>query len=126
MDEDEISYKVIGAAIEVHKTLGGPGLFEGVYESCLYHELKLRGLKVERQVRVPVTYKGEEVREPLVIDLIVEDKLIIEVKATDKDSPIHEVQLLTYLRLTGKKLGLLINFGRKSVKEEISRVVNGL
>lgn len=126
MDEDEISYKVIGAAIEVQKTLGGPGLLEGVYESCLCHELKLRGLKVERQVRVPVTYKGEEVKEPLVIDLIVEDKLIIEVKATEKDSPIHEVQLLTYLRLTGKKLGLLINFGRKSVKEGISRVVNGL
>jgi GxxExxY protein len=126
MDEDEISYKVIGAAIEVHKTLGGPGLLEGVYESCLYYELKLRGLKVERQVRVPVTYKGEEVREPLVIDLIVEDKLIIEVKATEKDSPIHEVQLLTYLKLTGKKLGLLINFGRKSVKEGTSRVVNGL
>jgi len=126
MDEDEISYKVIGAAIEVQKTLGGPGLLEGVYESCLCHELKLRGLKVERQVRVPVTYKGEEVKEPLVIDLIVEDKLIIEVKATEKDSPIHEVQLLTYLRLTGKKLGLLINFGRKSVREGISRVVNGL
>ena len=126
MEEDEISYKVIGAAIEVHKTLGGPGLLEGVYESCLYRELKLSGLKVERQVRVPVTYKGEEVREPLVIDLFVEDKLIIEVKATEKDSPIYEVQLLTYLRLTGKKLGLLINFGRKSVKEGISRVVNGL
>jgi GxxExxY protein len=75
---------------------------------------------------VPVTYKRAEVREPLIIDLLVEDKLIIEVKATEKDSPIHEVQLLTYLRLTGKKLGLLINFGRKSVKEGISRVVNGL
>ena len=125
MDEDEISYKVIDAAIEVHKTLGGPGLLEGVYESCLYHELKLRGLKVERQVRVPVSYKGEEVREPLIIDLLVEDKLIIEVKATEKDSSIHEVQLLTYLRLTGKKLGLLINFGRKSAKEGIRRVVNG-
>jgi len=126
MDEDEVSYKVIGAAIEVHKTLGGPGLLEGVYESCLCHELKLRDLKIEKQVRVPVTYKGEEVREPLVIDILVEDKIIIEVKATEKESPIHEVQLLTYLRLTGKKLGLLINFGRKSVKEGISRVVNGL
>jgi len=126
MDEDEISYKVIDAAIEVHKTLGGPGLLEGVYESCLYHELKLQGLKVERQVRVPVTYKGEEVKEPLIVDLLVEDKLIIEVKATEKDSSIHEVQLLTYLRLTGSKLGLLINFGRKSAKEGISRVVNGL
>lgn len=126
MEEDEISYKVIGAAIEVHKTLGGPGLLEGIYESSLYHELKLRGLKVERQVRVPVTYKGVEVREPLIIDLLVEEKLIIEVKATEKESPIHEVQLLTYLRLTGKKLGLMINFGRESVKKGISRVVNGL
>ena len=126
MEEDEVSYKVVGAAIEVHKTLGGPGLLEGVYESCLYYELKLRGLKVERQVRVPVTYKGMEVREPLIIDLLVEDKLIIEVKATEKISSIHEVQLLTYLRLTGKKLGLLINFGNKSLKEGISRVVNGL
>ena len=126
MEEDEISYKVIGAAIEVHKTLGGPSLLEGIYESSLYHELKLRGLKVERQVRVPVTYKGVEVREPLIIDLLVEEKLIIEVKATEKESPIHEVQLLTYLRLTGKKLGLMINFGRESVKKGISRVVNGL
>ncbi|MEC7839425.1 MAG: GxxExxY protein [Chlamydiota bacterium] len=125
MNEDEVSYKVIGAAIEVHKTLGGPGLLEGIYESSLCHELVLRGLKIERQVRVPVTYKGEVVREPLVIDILVEDKIVIEVKATEKNSPIHEVQLLTYLRLTRKKLGLLINFGCNSVKEGISRVVNG-
>lgn len=126
MDENEISFKAIGAAIEVHKTLGGPGLLESIYESCLYHELRHRGLKVERQLQVPVTYKGIDVREPLIMDLLIEDKLIIEVKATEKDSPIYEVQLLTYLRLTGRKLGLLINFGRESVKDGISRVVNGL
>jgi GxxExxY protein len=124
--ENELSYKVIGAAIEVHKILGGPGLLEGVYESCLCRELALRGLKVLRQVSVPVTYKGETVREPLIIDILVEDKLIIEVKATEKDSPLYKVQLLTYLRLTGLKLGILINFGKESIKEGISRVVNGL
>ena len=124
--EDEISYKVIGAAIEVHKTLGGPGLLEGIYESCLCHELVLRGLKVQRQVSVPVIYKEMSVREPLIMDILVNDRVIIEVKAVEKENPIHRVQLLTYLRLTGKKLGLLINFGQSSVKEGINRVVNGL
>lgn len=124
--EDEISYKVIGAAIKVHKILGGPGLLEGIYESCLCHELVLRGLKVQRQVSVPVIYKELPVREPLIMDILVNGKVIIEVKAIEKENPIHKVQLLTYLRLTGKKLGLLINFGQKSVKEGINRVVNGL
>ena len=124
--EDELSYKVIGAAIEVHKTLGGPGLLEGVYESCLCQELALRGLKVQRQVAVPVTYKGKVVRDPLVIDILVENKLIVEVKATEKECPLYRVQLLTYLRLTCLKLGILINFGKESIREGISRVVNGL
>jgi len=124
--ENEISYKVIGAAIEVHKTLGGPGLLEGVYESCLCQELALRGLKVQRQVAVPVTYKGTAVRDPLFIDILIEDKLVVEVKATERECPIHKVQLLTYLRLTGMKLGLLINFGQERIKEGISRIVNGL
>jgi GxxExxY protein len=124
--ENELSYKVIGAAIEVHKTLGGPGLLESVYESCLCHELVLRGLKIQRQVSLPVIYKGTVVRDPLIMDVIVENKLIVEVKATEKECPIHEVQLLTYLRLTGMKLGLLINFGNESVKKGTSRVVNGL
>lgn len=124
--EDEISYKVIGAAIEVHKTLGGPGLLESIYESSLCHELALQGLTVKRQVAVPVSYKGAMVREPLYLDILVENKLIIEVKAIEKENPIHKVQLLTYLRLTGIKLGLLINFGHERIKEGISRVVNGL
>jgi len=124
--ENELSYQIIGAAIEVQKTLGGPGLLEGLYESCLCQELILRGLKVQRQIPVPVTYKGKIIREPLVVDILVEDKIIIEVKATEIDNPLYKAQLLTYLRLTGLKLGILINCGKESIKEGISRVVNGL
>jgi GxxExxY protein len=124
--ENEISHKIIGAAIEVHRILGGPGLLEGVYESCLCHELALRGLKTERQLAVPVIYKNSVVREPLYIDILVEGIVIVEVKATEKLHPIYEVQLLTYLRLTGRKLGLLVNFGQQYVKDGITRVVNGL
>ena len=124
--ENEISYKIIGAAIEVHRILGGPGLLEGVYESCLCHELALRGLKTERQLAVPVIYKNSVVREPLYIDILVEGVVIVEVKATEKLHPIYEVQLLTYLRLIGKKLGLVVNFWQQYVKNGITRVVNGL
>ena len=111
--ENEIFHKIIGAAIEVHKVLGGPGLLEAIYESCLHQELLLRGFKVERQLAVPVNYKGRLVRDPLYIDILVQDKVIIEIKAIEKIHPIHHVQLLTYLRLTGRKLGLLINFGEE-------------
>jgi GxxExxY protein len=122
--ENEISYKVIGAAIEVHRTLGGPGLLESIYECSLCHELSLMGLKIQRQLLVPVKYKNTVVRDPLCIDILVENKVVVEVKATE--NPIYEVQLLTYLRLTKTKLGLLINFGQDSVKNGITRVVNGL
>jgi GxxExxY protein len=124
--ENEISNKIIGACIEVHRVLGGPGLLEGVYESCLCHELILQGFNVERQLAVPIYYKGSAVRDPLYIDILVNNLVIVEVKATEKLHPIHEVQLLTYLRLTSKKLGLLINFGQEYVKEGIKRLVNGL
>lgn len=124
--ENEISHKIIGAAIEVHRVLGGPGLLEGIYESCLCHELILRGLTVERQLPVPITYKSSVVRDPLYVDILVEGRVIVEVKATEKLHPIYEVQLLTYLRLTGKRLGLLVNFGQEYVKDGINRVVNGL
>ena len=124
--ENEISHKIIGAAIEVHRLLGGPGLLEGVYESCLCHELMLQGFKVERQVVVPVNYKGTAIREPLYIDILVEGIVIVEVKAVEKLHPIYQVQLLTYLRLTGRKLGLLVNFGQEYAKDGITRVVNGL
>ncbi|MDR3625040.1 MAG: GxxExxY protein, partial [Chlamydiales bacterium] len=103
-----MSYKIIGAAIEVHKVLGGPGLLESVYESVLCHELSLQGLQIQTQVPVNVIYKGCKIREPLYLDILVENKIIIEIKATEKEHPIHSVQLLTYLRLTRHELGLLI------------------
>ena len=124
--ENEISYKVIGAAIEVHRLLGGPGLLESIYESALCHELTLNDLRIKRQQPIPVIYKGITIREPYILDILVENKVIIEVKATEKELDLHKAQLLTYLRLTNIKLGLLINFGRGSVKEGICRVVNGL
>ena len=123
--ENDLSYKIIGAAIEVHRTLGGPGLLEDVYESCLCHELQLMGLQIQRQLFVPVKYKNVVVSEPLRLDILVEKKVIVEVKATEKENALHQAQLLTYLRLTGLKLGLVINFGQGVIKEGIHRVANG-
>lgn len=124
--ENELSHKIIGAAIEVHRTLGGPGLLESIYEAALCHELTLRGLQIQRQVPVQVVYKELTIKEPLFVDILANNKVIIEVKATDKNHPIYETQVLTYLRLTSIKLGLLINFGYGQVKDGISRIVNGL
>ena len=124
--ENEISHKIIGAAIEVHKILGGPGLLESIYESCLCKKLVLQGLRVQNQLAVPINYKGFSVRDPLYIDILVDGLVIVEVKATEKIHSIHEVQLLTYLRLTDHRLGLLINFGQEFVKDGIRRLVNGL
>jgi GxxExxY protein len=124
--ENEISHKIIGAAIEVHRILGGPGLLESIYEGSLCYELTSRGLQIQRQLLVPVKYKNVVVREPLCLDILVDKKVIIEVKATEKEHTIYKAQLLTYLRLTGMKLGLLINFGTEHVKDGIHRVVNGL
>ncbi|HPF98761.1 MAG TPA: GxxExxY protein [Kiritimatiellia bacterium] len=126
MTENELSHVILGAAIEVHRTLGGPGLLEQVYEECLCRELEARGLKVQRQVGVPILYKGHKVAKPLVLDMLVEGKVIIEVKAVEKHNPLFCSQLLTYLRLTGLKLGILVNFGEQVVKNGIHRVVNGL
>jgi GxxExxY protein len=125
-NEDDISHQIIGAAIEVHRTLGGPGLLESIYESALCHELVLRGLRIQRQKPVQVIYKGVAIREPLFIDILVEDKVLVEVKATEKNHPIYEIQVLTYLRLTGIKLGLLVNFGAPYVKDGVSRIINGI
>jgi GxxExxY protein len=120
-----LTYKIIGAAMEVHRTLGGPGLLESIYESALCHELLLQGLNIQSQVPIEVCYKGVKIRDPLILDILVENQIIIEVKATEKENPIHEVQLLTYLRLTGLRLGLVINFGSRYIKEGIKRVING-
>ena len=126
MTENEVSRAVYECAIEVHRTLGGPGLLEGVYEEALAWELEKRGLKVQRQVLVPIKYKGQSLGTPMRLDLLVEGIVIVECKATSEYNAVFESQVLTYLRMTGLKLGLVINFGEKFVKEGIHRVVNGL
>ncbi len=126
MHENQISRIILDAAIEVHRTLGGPGLLESVYEEALVWELKQRGLTVERQKSVPIIYKGRTLGTPLRLDLLVNGKVIVECKATTDYNPIFEVQTLTYLRLTGLKLGLVINFGERLIKHGFHRVVNGL
>ncbi len=124
--ENMISREIVRLAIEVHRTLGGPGLLESVYEEALAWELNHAGLGVRRQVSFPIPYKGQRLATPLRIDLIVDDKVIVECKALSKYNQIFEVQVLTYLRLTGLKLGLVVNFGERMVKNGIHRVVNGL
>ena len=126
MTENEVSRVVYECAIEVHRTLGGPGLLEGVYEEALAWELEQRGLKVERQVQVPIRYKGQSLGTPMRLDLLVEGIVVVECKATAEYNAIFESQVLTYLRMSGLKLGLVINFGEKFAKDGIHRVVNGL
>lgn len=126
MHENEISKIILDAAIEVQRTLGGPGLLESVYEEALAYELTQRGLSVERQKAVPIVYKNQLLATPLRLDLLVDGKVIVECKATTDYNDIFEVQMLTYLRLTGLKLGLVINFGAKRVVDGYKRVVNGL
>ena len=126
MTENEISKVIVGAAIEVHRELGGPGLLESVYEESMVEELALRGLTTERQLQVPITYKGKRLATPLRLDLKVNGLVLVDNKAVTEWNPIFEAQMLTYLRLTKLKLGLVINFGEKYVKDGIHRVVNGL
>ena len=125
MEENEISRQILDAAITVHKTVGGPGLLESVYRDSLVQELCLRGLKAEKEVRVPVTYKGVVVGDPLRIDILVEGRVVVECKAVEKDNPIFAVQTLTYLRLMKLHLGLLINFGKETLVAGYKRIVNG-
>ena len=124
--ENMLSDVIIDAAVEVHKILGGPGLLESLYEDALYHELKIRNIPVQAQVHIPVAYKGFTLREPMRLDLLVNCKVIIEVKAVEKENPVHKAQVLTYLRLTGLKLGLVLNFGQVRLIDGVTRVVNGL
>ena len=126
MTEDEIAKIIVDAAIEVRRQLGGPGLLEDVYEEALAEELRLRGLRVERQLPVPVVYKGRTLRIPLRLDMKVEGLVLVDNKAVTQWNPIYEAQMLTYLRLTKLKLGLVINFGEQYVKNGIHRVANGL
>ena len=126
MDENRVSYHIISAAIEVHKTLGGPGLLESVYEEALAYELNTESLKCERQKDIPVGYRDIRLNIGFRADIIVEDKVLIELKSVDKLLPIHHKQVLTYLKLCNLKLGLLINFNTLLIKDGIKRIVNGL
>ena len=126
MTENEISKVIVGAAIEVHRELGGPGLLECAYEESMVEELTLRGITVERQLQVPIIYKGKRLATPLRLDLKVNGLVLVDNKAVTEWNPVFEAQMLTYLRLTKLKLGLVINFGEQYVKNGIHRVVNGL
>jgi len=125
MDENEIAYRIIGAGIEVHKHLG-PGLLESAYHECLKKELNLQGVLFESEVPISVSYKNEVVDIAYRVDLLVENKVIIELKAVPGVDALHKAQLLTYLRLFDKKLGLLMNFNEIVLKQGICRVVNNL
>jgi GxxExxY protein len=118
------SHEVIGAAIEVHRLIG-PGLLESVYEVALCTELRLRGITVDRQISIPVNYKGEVLDCYMKLDLLVEQSIIVEVKSVDKLIPVHRAQLLTYLRLQDLWLGLLINFNVELLRDGVRRVLNG-
>ncbi len=122
-DVTDLSYRIVGCAIEVHKQLG-PGLLESVYEKCLKYELKLQGYNVKQQVIVPVSYKGLEMDTELRLDLLVDDLVIVELKAIEKVLPVHEAQLLTYMKLLEKPQGLLINFFTDNISKSMKPFVN--
>ena len=124
MTENEISQKIIGAAIEVHKQLG-PGLLESTYETCLAYELKQLGLDVKQQIALPVVYKEVKLDAGYRIDLLIENKVIVEIKSVEALADIHTAQLLTYLKLKDLKLGLLINFNSVRVVDGLKRILNG-
>ncbi len=125
MDENDIGTIVIESAIKIHKDLG-PGLFESVYEVILSNELNQRGLKTERQIPIPIEYNGLKFNEGFRADIMVENKIILELKSIEKINNSHKKQLLTYLKLSNKKLGYLLNFGEALMKTGILRIVNGL
>jgi len=125
MDINEVSGQIIDAAMKVHSALG-PGLLESAYEACLLYELHQRGLKAMRQVDLPVVYKSVKIDVGYRLDLLVEDAVIVELKAVAEIAPIHQAQLLSYLKLSGKKLGLLINFNVVHLRDGITRMVNRL
>lgn len=119
---NEISYKIIGCAIEVHRNLG-PGLLESVYEACFIDELRNNGLNVKSQIHVPVSYKGRDLGGSLKIDLLVNDLIIVEEKAVEVMIPLYQAQLLSYLKLSGKPKGLLINFNSENIKDQLVSLV---
>ena len=125
MDENDITYSIRGAIFKVYNTLG-PGLLESVYEAALKHELKKEGLTVENQVAIPVIYDSINLDLGFRLDLLVNNKVIVEIKSVELLAPVHHKQLLTYLKLTNKKLGLLVNFNSDNISSGITRIVNNL
>jgi len=121
---DAITDRIIKCAIEVHRELG-PGLMESVYDVCLAESIRSSGLQVQRQLLVPVIFKGKQLDKEFIIDQLVENEIVLELKSVEAILPVHEAQLLTYLKLSGKKLGLLINFNVVLLKEGIRRRING-
>ena len=124
-NEEETAKHIVDAAYTVHKELG-PGLLEKVYEVCLCHELSKRGLRSERQVAIPIAYDGIVFDEGLRLDVLVEDLVICELKAVDEMNPVWEAQILSYLKLTGRRLGFLINFNVQLIRNGIKRIINGI
>ena len=125
MTENDIAEIIVDACFKIHTTLG-PGLLESVYESVLAYELQKRGLSVVRQLALPVVYEGNVLDEGFRIDLMVENLVIVELKSVETVVPVHKKQLNTYLRLSGKRLGLLVNFGSNLIKDGITRIANGM
>jgi GxxExxY protein len=123
MDQDQLTEKIIGAAMKVHSALG-PGLLESAYQACLVYELKKQELAVKAEVILPLVYEGVEVDAGYRLDILVEDQVIVELKSVEKTLPVHEAQLITYLKLSKCKVGLLINFNVKHLREGITRRVN--
>jgi len=121
-DVEEIGTKVLDCAFAVHRTLG-PGLLEGVYEECMMYELSKRNLAFQSQLELPIHYDGILLKNPLKIDLIVEDSVIVELKSVEQLLPVHQAQLMTYLRLSEKRLGFLLNFNRIVLKDGMKRIV---
>ncbi len=125
IDEETLAFLVIGAAIEAHRSLGGPGLLESVYEEALCLELRERNIPHLRQKSVPIKYKGHQLSTPLRLDLLVDDRIVIECKAVTEWNPVYAAQALTYLRLLKLRLAIVINFGEVLAKNGVHRVVNG-
>lgn len=123
MTDNEITYEIRGAIYDVYKDLG-PGLLESVYEEALCFELEQRGLKVERQVQVPITYKGNVLKTELRLDIIVENTVLVELKSVEEMKKVFSKQLLTYLRLMDKRVGILVNFNNEDILKSIQRIVN--
>jgi len=123
MDQNQITEKIIGAAMKVHSALG-PGLLESAYQACLLYELREQGLTVESEVVLPVVYEGKKIDAGYRLDLLVEGQVVVELKSVEKTLPIHEAQLITYLKLSDCKVGLLINFNVKHLRDGITRRVN--